>query len=148
VIAFAVLYILVTVLATEFFDFSVSGGGAIEYKKSKVSKKQVDAAAASNDEEKANEPTSNSSGSNETLGIQEEEALQEISGSDSVFTWENVEYSVPYMGGTRKLLNKVDGYAKPGVSRCRRRRDYSWDCLGIRLLLKRQPSRTLRLNDC
>jgi ATP-binding cassette subfamily G (WHITE) protein 2 (SNQ2) len=26
-----------------------------------------------------------------------------------------VEYTVPYQGGERKILNKVNGYAKPGV---------------------------------
>jgi len=44
----------------------------------------------------------------------EEEILQNISGSDSVFTWRNVEYTVPYLGGEKKLLNKISGYAKPG----------------------------------
>ena len=57
-------------------------------------------------------------GSRNTLATplsRDEEAFSEISGSESVFTWENVDYSVPYMGGHRTLLNKVDGYAKPGV---------------------------------
>lgn len=43
--------------------------------------------------------------------------LHEISGSESVFTWENVEYTVPTADGDRKLLNKINGYAKPGVSK-------------------------------
>jgi ATP-binding cassette subfamily G (WHITE) protein 2 (SNQ2) len=116
VVAFTVLYILVTMLATEIFDFTAGGGGALEFKRSKNSKKQVTTEAAPNDEEKAQEPSTNSSDSGNTLGAaREEEALHEISGSESVFTWENVEYSVPYMEGERKLLNKVDGYAKPGV---------------------------------
>jgi ABC-type multidrug transport system ATPase subunit len=102
-------------LATEIFDFTSGGGGALEFKRSNASKKQVKAAAAPSDEEKTKHPSTNSSGGSDTLGAQEEEALQEISGSDSIFTWENVEYTVPYMGGKRKLLNKVDGYAKPGV---------------------------------
>ncbi|TVY85139.1 ABC transporter G family member [Lachnellula suecica] len=117
VIAFTVLYILITALATEIFDFTSGGGGALEFKKSKAAKQKVKATTAPSDEEKgAVEPASGSSGSSETVGgANEEEALQEISGSDSVFTWENVSYSVPYMGGERQLLNKVNGYAKPGV---------------------------------
>jgi ATP-binding cassette subfamily G (WHITE) protein 2 (SNQ2) len=117
VIAFGVLYILVTALATEFFDFTAGGGGALEFKKSKAAKQKVKAATAPSDVEKgAQVPTSGSSGTSQTIdGGQEDEALQEISGSDSVFTWENVDYSVPYMGGQRQLLNKVSGYAKPGV---------------------------------
>ena len=118
VIAFAVLYILVTAVATELFDFTSGGGGALEYKKSKASKHRVKAGAALTDEEKGMnaEPNNVSSGSSETLdGGEEEGILQDISGSENIFTWEDVEYSVPYMGGQRKLLNKVDGYAKPGV---------------------------------
>lgn len=44
----------------------------------------------------------------------EGETLQKLSMSDSIFTWRDVEYTVPYRGGERKLLNKVSGYAKPG----------------------------------
>lgn len=57
-----------------------------------------------------------SSASSDTLNIaSDEEALEDISGSESIFTWENLEYTVPYRGGLRKLLNKVDGFAKPGI---------------------------------
>ncbi|CZS90679.1 probable ATP-binding multidrug cassette transport protein [Rhynchosporium graminicola] len=116
VIAFTFLYILVTMIASELFNFSSSGGGALEFKRSKAAKQKVKAASAPTDVEKvtdssANVPTS----STETLGGNKaDEALQELSSS-SIFTWENVEYTVPYMGGERKLLNKVNGYAKPGV---------------------------------
>ena len=119
VIAFTVLYILVTAFATEVFNFTTSGGGALEFKRSKATKQKVKAATAPSDVEAGakEHPSSGSSGSSQTLANskEEEEALQEISGSESVFTWENVEYTVPYMGGERKLLNKVNGYAKPGV---------------------------------
>lgn len=109
VIAFTVLYILITAVATEFFDFTSGGGGALEFKKSKAAKQKVKEETAPGDEEKGaipNQPSGASS--SETLGRNgEQEALQEISGSESIFTWENVEYTVPYMGGERKLLNKV-----------------------------------------
>lgn len=34
--------------------------------------------------------------------------------SKSVLTWENLNYDVPVAGGTRRLLNSVYGYVKPG----------------------------------
>jgi len=120
VIAFTVLYILITAVASELFNFTAGGGGALEFKRSKAAKQKVKAATTPSDVENGNKERSplDSSGSSETLGgTQEEEALQQISGSESIFTWEDVEYSVPYMGSTRKLLNKVSGYAKPGVSK-------------------------------
>jgi ATP-binding cassette subfamily G (WHITE) protein 2 (SNQ2) len=113
VIAFAVLYLLVTVIATETISFANSGGGALVFAKTKRAKQAVKEEAPA-DEEKvvAGETTSSSS---DTVGHQEEEALESISSSESVFTWKDVEYTVPYNGGERKLLNKVNGYAKPGV---------------------------------
>jgi ATP-binding cassette subfamily G (WHITE) protein 2 (SNQ2) len=119
VIAFTVLYIGITMIASELFNFNAGGGGALEFKISKATKQKVKAATAPSDVENGNKERipSDSSGSSEILGVQEEEALQQISGSESIFTWEDVEYSVPYMGDKRKLLNKISGYAKPGVSK-------------------------------
>ncbi|PSN60602.1 ABC drug exporter AtrF [Corynespora cassiicola Philippines] len=111
VIAFSVLYLLVTVAATETISFAQSGGGALIFKKSKRS--PIKQAPADEEEVVSGEvPTTSSSA---TATVNEEEALKQISSSESVFTWSNVEYTVPYQGGEKKLLNKVNGYAKPGV---------------------------------
>ncbi|ESZ91641.1 ABC drug exporter AtrF [Sclerotinia borealis F-4128] len=117
-IAWTVLYILVTAIAAEVFDFTAGGGGALEFKRSKAAKNKVKAENATPDEENSPasaSPVPASGASSNTLEPSQEEALKDISGSESVFTWENVEYTVPYLGGERKLLNKVNGYAKPGL---------------------------------
>ncbi|KAF1838619.1 ABC transporter-like protein [Decorospora gaudefroyi] len=113
VIAFTVLYLLVTVIATETISFAQSGGGALIFAKTKRAKRAVKEEAPA-DEEKGvvSEVNSSSSG---TVAQQEDEALESITSSESIFTWKDVEYTVPYQGGERKLLNKVNGYAKPGV---------------------------------
>jgi len=112
VIAFTVLYLLVTVIATETVSFAQSGGGALVFAKNKRAKQAVKEEAPV-DEEKV--VAGESTASSDTAAHQEEEALDSISSSESVFTWKDVEYTVPYQGGERKLLNKVNGYAKPGV---------------------------------
>ncbi|KAJ5674748.1 ABC multidrug transporter atrF [Penicillium maclennaniae] len=98
VIAFTVLYILVTVWAAEFLSFVGGGGGALVFKKSKRAKKITSQTGKENDEEKGGDT-----------------AFNRLSSSERCFTWSNVEYTVPYGNGTRKLLNSVNGYAKPGV---------------------------------
>jgi len=122
-IAFTVLYLIVTVLAAEFVSFKSAGGGALIFKKSKRAKQQVKAVdTGPADEEKAGSSgDSNSSGSKDkTMGESpndqgtEDEALEQITKSDSIFTWRDVNYSVPYLGGERQLLHEVNGYAKPG----------------------------------
>ncbi|KAI0469561.1 ABC-2 type transporter-domain-containing protein [Xylaria cf. heliscus] len=115
-IAFAVLYILVTVIATELFSFTSGDGGALVFKKSRKTKDQAKKAAAPTDVEQ--NVDSGTSVSSHTLGdttADEGEGLDRLSSSDSIFTWRDVEYTVPYLGGERKLLNKVNGYAKPGL---------------------------------
>ena len=122
VIAFAVLYICITALATEFVSFGTGGAGQIIYKKSKKSRQQVKTAAPA-DEEKGVGSSGDSSGSTKQengLGDSpaeesaEDGTIEKLTKSDSIFTWRNVHYTVPYLGGERQLLNDVNGYAKPG----------------------------------
>ncbi|XDG02326.1 hypothetical protein ABKA04_001941 [Annulohypoxylon sp. FPYF3050] len=120
VIAFMVLYIIITVFATEMFDFSSEGGGALIFKKSKRAKEAAQKAAALSDVEKNEGADSSGSsatrvGNSKATPEEQNEALEQLTKSDSIFTWRDVEYTVPYLGGQRKLLNKVSGYAKPGI---------------------------------
>lgn len=123
IIAFGVLYILVTVAATAAINFNEGGGGALIFKKSKKSQKQTQSAVPPPDEESGPGNENVRSGSSSTMvadnnsspGDTSEGVLEQLSESKSIFTWRDLEYTVPYMGGERKILNKVSGYAKPGV---------------------------------
>jgi len=114
-IAWTVLYVLVTAIASELFSFAEGGGGALIFKKTKMAKEIAKEENKPVDEEKTalSEPTS--SRSSGTVNGEQEEDVEGVAESKSVFTWENVEYTVPYQGGERKLLNKVNGYVKPGI---------------------------------
>ncbi|PLB49440.1 pleiotropic drug resistance protein, ABC superfamily [Aspergillus steynii IBT 23096] len=117
VIAFTVLYLLVTVLAAEFLSFVGGGGGALVFKRSKRAKQLRSQNTKESDEEGAKNAGDNaalSRGEANSSGAAAD-TFNRISSSDRVFTWSNVEYTVPYGGGTRKLLNGVNGYAKPGL---------------------------------
>ena len=113
IIAFTVLYVLVTAVASELFTFVAGGGGALIFKKN--SKKQTVSTTKIADEETAGDPGNSSVTSNQTQTNIEEETIPQPSSSESIFTWTGVNYSVPYQGDQRQLLNNVNGYAKPGV---------------------------------
>jgi ATP-binding cassette subfamily G (WHITE) protein 2 (SNQ2) len=120
VIAFIFLYIFITVIANELFQFAGSGGGALIFKKSRKTGKQVKAQESlSSDEEKGVAPAVSDSSSFTKREPSDKkaqvDALANISKSESIFTWRNVKYAVPYLGGEKQLLNGVNGYAKPGV---------------------------------
>ena len=118
IIAYAVLYLLVTVLGSELFSFVGSGGGATIFKKG--AKTPLLSLSKIADVEEAGDAgdSSASSGQLDTNGDEELEKQKNTPKTpdiESVFTWTDVEYSVPYEGGQLKLLNNVHGYAKPGV---------------------------------
>ena len=116
VIAFTVLYILVQILAAELLYFGGGGGGALVFKRSKAAKAITAQSQQSNDEEKTQNGDDNAAlARGELKSAKDEEPTEQLSSSDRIFTWSNVEYTVPYGNGTRKLLNNVSGYAKPGV---------------------------------
>ena len=121
IIAFTALYILITAVASELFNFAQGGGGALIFKKTKQAKKLVQGESKPDDEETANIKApaagqiSASTSSSDTLEHEKSATVQDLSRSKSVFTFENVTYEVPYQGGSRKLLTDVSGYVKPGV---------------------------------
>ncbi|KAF9892548.1 hypothetical protein FE257_001657 [Aspergillus nanangensis] len=116
VIAFTVLYLLVTIVAAEVLSFVGGGGGALVFKRSSRSKKMKTQTAKGNDEEQVQSTADNAAlARGETQNPASPDTFNRISSSDRTFTWSNVEYTVPYGNGTRKLLNGVNGYAKPGV---------------------------------
>ncbi|KAL8947098.1 MAG: hypothetical protein Q9222_006581, partial [Ikaeria aurantiellina] len=112
IIAFTVLYILVTVLGTELFQFVKGGGGALIFKKS--AKKNVVSGSKIADTEKGGDAGDDSASSGQLRTARVKSVPQDVT-NDEIFTWTDVEYSVPYEGSHRKLLNSVNGYAKPGV---------------------------------
>lgn len=116
VVAFTVLYIIVTAIASEVFSFVRTGGGAMIFKKTKQAKKVMSTETQLVDEEKVEINLGASTSPDNTLHEEgQDEQVKRTAQSESVFTWENVNYTVPYHGGERQLLNNVAGYAKPGI---------------------------------
>ncbi|KAK3335080.1 ABC-2 type transporter-domain-containing protein [Neurospora tetraspora] len=117
IIAFAVLYLLVSVLATEKLSFVGGGGGALVFKKSSKAKKNLTLGNGPHDEEKGSSRGSSTDdvGHKTPHGPSRKEMGRTIEKSEKVFTWEDVTYTVPTPHGPKRLLNKVSGYVKPGV---------------------------------
>ncbi|KAL8726248.1 MAG: hypothetical protein Q9166_006836 [cf. Caloplaca sp. 2 TL-2023] len=113
IIAFTVLYILVTVIGAELFQFVGGGGGVITFKKS--AKKDLTSGSKVVDAEKGGESGDSSASSGRLSTEKGGQSVPQTATSDEIFTWTDVEYSVPFEGSQLKLLNNVHGYAKPGV---------------------------------
>ncbi|KAK0655003.1 ABC-2 type transporter-domain-containing protein [Cercophora newfieldiana] len=113
-VAFIVLYLLVTVLATEFISFVGTGAGALVFKKAGRSKKRAKKSGRA-DEEKGGTSGDSSILESAHRTHTQDEVLGSLERSDKIFTWEDITYTVPTPQGPKRLLNKVNGYAKPGV---------------------------------
>ena len=137
IVAFTVLYILITAVASEVFSLVGGGGGALLFKKSAKAKKHITRRPPVPDIEKGKasgqaslsstktqlegderDTSASGSGSRDTStsasSKQKHKTLPETSTSESVFTWTSVNYSVPYQDSQKSLLHNVNGYAKPG----------------------------------
>ena len=44
----------------------------------------------------------------------DKEAMQNVAKNETVFTFQKVNYTIPYQGGERKLLQNVQGFVRPG----------------------------------
>ena len=132
VIALTVFYNFVTILATEMISFAGGGGGATVFKKLRKPQKQVEetsppvdvtekkddaekSQAMSKSLSKAITRTTTKGGDMNRRARTQDEVLQELTRSESIFTWSNLSLEVPTPFGPKKLLNEVHGFARPGV---------------------------------
>ncbi|CCK67899.1 ATP-binding cassette multidrug transporter PDR12 KNAG_0A02100 [Huiozyma naganishii CBS 8797] len=97
-------YIVANVLLSEFLKPLQGGGDLLLYKRGhmpELGTENVDAKTASREEmmEALNGPSVD---------------LEKVIAEKDVFTWNNLDYTIPYDGATRKLLSDVFGYVKPG----------------------------------
>lgn len=44
----------------------------------------------------------------------DQEAMKNVAGNETIFTFQDVNYTIPYQGGERKLLDQVQGFVRPG----------------------------------
>lgn len=98
-----VSFLFFNVLFGELINFGMAGNSFRIYSKPNAERKALNEALLKKFEERRK---------NNTVG---DDAVGDMKiESKSVLTWENLDYDVPVPGGTRRLLNSVYGYVKPG----------------------------------
>lgn len=101
IMALIVFFLIMNVVLGEFVKFGMGGNTFRVFQKPNAERKQL------------NEALSNKRLQRQKSRQQENDSKLSIE-SKSVLTWENLKYDVPVPGGTRRLLNDVFGYVKPG----------------------------------
>ena len=113
--AFFVFFVALTMFGMEIQKPDAGGGAVTIFKRGKAPKsvqKAMDNGHTATDEEMAakevNEKIEGDSSSNPM------KSAAGVAGNTTVFTWQNVNYTIPVAGGERQLLQDVQGYVRPG----------------------------------
>ncbi|KAE8307579.1 hypothetical protein BDV41DRAFT_568955 [Aspergillus transmontanensis] len=107
---FTVVYIVCTCWLSEIMEWEPDSAGPIEYKKSRRNSRRTHRQGL---DEESNPVHRNVAMPDSANAF--EKSGQAITGTMSTFTWDNLELSVQVGKETRKLLNGVSGYCKPGT---------------------------------
>jgi ATP-binding cassette, subfamily G (WHITE), member 2, SNQ2 len=106
---FIIAYIILGMIGSEYMTFGGSGAATLQFTKTKRTKNVALEMNKVDDLEMQRRAST-------TLKIQEEYEKKDISltTSDAIFTWSDLSYEIPYGNGSRKLLNNLWGWCKPG----------------------------------
>ncbi len=115
--AFFAFFVVLTMIGMEIQKPNAGGGAVTIFKRGqapKSVKKAMEKGSIPEDEEKAGNAGGEKLGQGESSGSESGEAVKGVARNESVFTWQNVNYTIPYEKGERKLLSDVQGYVRPG----------------------------------
>ncbi|KAJ9214059.1 hypothetical protein DTO166G4_4325 [Paecilomyces variotii] len=116
IIAWFVLFVALTMLGMELQKPNKGGSSVTVFKRGEAPKAVEDAVKNKDlvgDEEKGEKDAPNPVTQAESEPNSRDE-VQGIAKNTAIFTWQNVNYTIPYKGGQRRLLQDVQGYVKPG----------------------------------
>lgn len=113
IIAWFIFFVALTMLGMEIQKPNKGGSSVTVFKRGEAPRTVED--AIKHKGPPMDEETAEKGGSSpETTDIDPGVKVQNIAKNTSIFTWQNVNYTIPYKGGQRKLLQDVHGYVKPG----------------------------------
>jgi ABC-type transport system involved in cytochrome bd biosynthesis fused ATPase/permease subunit len=103
---FIIAYILLGMLGSEVMHFTSAGGSTLQFAKTKKAHVLVEEKRKTDDLEKQRRASL-------ATELGEKKDIKLLAG-DAIFTWSDLSYEIPYGDGTRKLLNNLWGWCKPG----------------------------------
>ena len=115
---FWILFVALTMLGMELQKPNAGGGAVTIFKRGQAPKSVSQAmqeGTIPEDEERGRVGDIEKLDENESTGSDSDGVTKGgIAGNESIFTYQNVNYTIPVDKGERKLLNDVQGYVRPG----------------------------------
>ncbi len=117
IIAFWIFFVIMTAIGMEFQKPNAGGGAVTVFKRRQAPDsvtKAIEANDTPHDEEKGESNTTTPPVDKETATLHSEENPKGVAANETVFTFQNVNYTIPSEDGERQLLQSVNGYVRPG----------------------------------
>lgn len=112
IIAWFLLFVGLTMLGMEMQKPNKGGSSVTVFKRSEAPKEAQNAVAHADEEStKAADLHADAKEANST---ESSGKVKDIAKNTAIFTWQDVNYTIPYKGGQRQLLQNVQGYVEPG----------------------------------
>lgn len=119
--AFFVFFVFLTMFGMEIAKPNAGGGAVTVFKRGQIPKKVKDAIETAGrdakDEESGQKTQSIEKGAesdSSDTDLAKKTTMDQVAKNETVFTWQNVNYTIPYEGHERQLLRDVQGYVRPG----------------------------------
>ncbi|OQE46403.1 hypothetical protein PENCOP_c001G07055 [Penicillium coprophilum] len=116
IIGWLIFFVCLTMIGMELQRPNKGGSSVTVFKRSEAPKGVQDAIKGSvppQDEESA-EKDGMASNKSDGHSTESTDKTQNVAKNTAIFTWQDVNYTIPYKGGQRQLLQNVQGYVKPG----------------------------------
>lgn len=119
VLAFWIFFVILTMIGMEMQKPNADGGALTIFKRGRAPKsieKAMKKGEVPDDEEKAGTTAAEGKADQDEsiMSGSSQAATKGIARNDAVFTYQNVNYVIPYEKGERQLLRDVQGYVRPG----------------------------------
>ncbi|TIA05865.1 ABC drug exporter AtrF [Aureobasidium pullulans] len=119
--AFFLFFVALTAIGMELQKPNKGGGEVTVFKRGQVPRsveKDVETGGRASDEEsgEANSGQVDATPNNDEARKESDsdDTVAAIGKNETIFTWQNVNYTIPYEGGERTLLQDVSGFVRPG----------------------------------
>lgn len=116
ILAFWLFFVFLTALGMELEKPNKGGGAVTIFKRGKAPKNVTNAmekGTMAEDEEKAGN-AGEVKLEHDSSNSEDDSTVKGVAKNESVFTYQNVNYTIPFENGERQLLRDVDGFVRPG----------------------------------
>ncbi|KAF9888082.1 hypothetical protein FE257_009347 [Aspergillus nanangensis] len=117
IIAWFIFFVIMTMVGMEFQRPNKGGSSVTIFKRGEAPEsveKALEKQKPPEDMESGKKENGSSTEFDRNGSDEPEEGVGDIAKSTSIFTWKDINYTIPAGGGKKKLLHDVQGYVKPG----------------------------------